>query len=163
MTGHSTGLYQAIFRNIRYTLDAGTRSVEAWHIVSNHSDGFTDLTWEHISGPVPTGYTGNDATLDNTQYQWWVTSALNTSSHVSNLTWRNCIMSNPFGGIIKVAAAQSVLIENVSSYNTFDRSMSNSPVPADERPARERAGAGRRHPQLLPHQRARVRVAAPAL
>ena len=125
-TGGSTGLYQGVFRNIRYILDPGTRSVEAWHIVANHSDAVTDLTWENISGPVPTGYTGNDATMDNTQYQWYVTCAAGTSSHVSNLTWRNCIMSNPFGGIIKVAAAQSVLIENVSSYNTFDRSMSNS-------------------------------------
>ena len=125
-TGVSTGLYQAIFRNIRYTLDPGTRSVEAWHIVSGHSDGVTDLTWEHISGPVPTGYTGLDATMDNTQYQWYVTCSSTVSSHVSNLTWRNCIMASPFGGIIKIAAAQSVLIENVSCFNSFDRAITNS-------------------------------------
>ena len=126
VTGHSTGLYQAIFRNIRYTLDAGTRSVEAWHIVSNHSDGFTDLTWEHISGPVPSGYTGNDASLDNTQYQWYVTCTGATANHMSNLTWRDCIMSNAFGGIVKAAAQQNLLIEKVSAYNTFDRAITNS-------------------------------------
>ena len=125
-TGHSTGLYQAIFRNIRYTLDAGTRSVEAWHLVSGHSDGFTDLTWEHISGPVPSGYTGNDASLDNTQYQWYVTCTGATANHMSNLTWRDCIMSNAFGGIVKAAAQQNLLIEKVSSYNTFDRAITNS-------------------------------------
>ena len=126
VTGASTGLYQAIFRNIRYILDPGTRSVEAWHIISGHSDNVTDLTWEHVSGPVPSGYTGNDATMDNTQYQWYVTCTGATGNHASNLTWRNCVMSNPFGGIIKAAATQGITIEGVSAYNTFDRAMTNS-------------------------------------
>lgn len=126
VTGHTTGLYQAVFRDIRYTLDPGTRSIEAWHIVNGHGDGVTDLTWEHISGPVPTGYTGNDSTMDNTQYQWLVTNTGSSGAHVTNIAWRNCIMSSAFGGIIKAGGAQGVLIENVSAYNTYDRAISNS-------------------------------------
>ena len=126
VSGHTTGLYQAIFRNIRYTLDAGTRSIEAWHILTTTNDSTTDVTFEHISGPVPTGYTGNDGSLDTTQYQFFLSCPGTSNAHLANLVWRDCIMSSPFGGIIKVGGTQGVLIENVSAFNTYDGAITNS-------------------------------------
>lgn len=127
VTGHSTGLYQTIFSHIRYSLDPGVRTIEAWHCVTVASDSSTDVQFEHIEGPVPSGYIGADATMDNTQYQiYFACSSLVTGEHLANVAMRNCVFASAFGGNIKIAGTQGVLIENCTSFNTYDRAMTNS-------------------------------------
>ena len=123
--GTNSNFYSAVFRNIRYLVAPGTRSIAPWHMVSSNSDAWTDITFEHISGPLPTGYTGHDTTNDTTQPQFYLTCTDGTTGHMTNVTFRDINAASPFGGIIKACAQRNLRIEGVAAYNTYDGAMTN--------------------------------------
>jgi hypothetical protein len=119
--GHITALYQAVFRNILWWLGPGTRSIEAWHMVSTGGAELTDIHFVNLNGPNPPGSTPSGQ--DSTQYQFYI--GCTDTSYSTNISWKDCLAASLYGGYIKIDNVKNVTIDGLNVYNTYVESNPN--------------------------------------
>lgn len=118
----TTACYKATFRDYTYWQGLGTRSVEAFHLLTNGGANLTDITFEHGNGPNPPGSTPTG--MDNTQYQYFLSSN-DANGAVTNITFRNLLAASFYGGFIKLQGVKNATLDGLNFYNNYIESVSN--------------------------------------